>query len=126
MHYKRLSHWQRLRNEEDPDYDETSVTIVTKTPLQKVLGMCNRFRSFVTSIRREDERKRAQGRDDRNDYGRGTANEMEALVDLPNPIGRKNSGLPGRLDFNSGYLLGYIFPVCESTWQTAKGFSHLA
>jgi SpoVK/Ycf46/Vps4 family AAA+-type ATPase len=77
-----------FENEEDPDYDETLVTIVTKTHFQKVLDMCNRFRSYVTSIRREDERKRAHGRGDRNDYGRGTANEMEALVDLSSPIGR--------------------------------------
>jgi hypothetical protein len=77
-----------FENEEDPDYDETLVTIVTKTHFQKVLDMCNRFRSYVTSIRREDERKRPHGRGDRNDYGRGTANEMERLVDLSNPIGR--------------------------------------
>ncbi|KAJ5452459.1 hypothetical protein N7445_000642 [Penicillium cf. griseofulvum] len=68
-----------FESEEDPDYDDTLATIVTKTHFEKVLDMCNRFRSYVTSIRREDERKRAQGRGDRNDYGRGTANKMEGL-----------------------------------------------
>ncbi|KAJ5489840.1 hypothetical protein N7453_010665 [Penicillium expansum] len=77
-----------FESQEDPDYDETLVTIVTKTHFQKVLDMCNRFRGYVTSIRREDERKRAQGRGDRNDYGRGTANEMEGPVDLSNSMGR--------------------------------------
>ncbi|KAL6912573.1 hypothetical protein FSST1_010333 [Fusarium sambucinum] len=54
--------------QEDPDYDASLVTVVTKAHFQKVLEMCNRFRSYVTSIRREDEKKRAQGRGDRNDY----------------------------------------------------------
>lgn len=77
-----------FESEEDPDYDETLVTIVTKAHFQKVLDMCNRFRTYVTSIRREDVRKRAQGRGDRNDYGRGNANEMEGLLDLSNTIAR--------------------------------------
>ncbi|KAF5629626.1 TOB3 (member of AAA-ATPase family) [Fusarium tjaetaba] len=58
-----------FESEEDPDYDASLVTVVTKAHFQKVLEMCNRFRSYVTSIRREDEMKRAQGRGDRNDYG---------------------------------------------------------
>ncbi|KAJ5368006.1 uncharacterized protein N7496_007766 [Penicillium cataractarum] len=33
-----------FESEEDPDYDETLVTIVTKAHFQKVLDMCNRFR----------------------------------------------------------------------------------
>ncbi|KAJ5658517.1 uncharacterized protein N7484_002166 [Penicillium longicatenatum] len=77
-----------FESEEDPDYDETLVTIVTKAHFQNVLDMCNRFRTYVTSIRREDEKKRAQGRGDRNDFGRGAANEMESLVTLSNPLGR--------------------------------------
>lgn len=77
-----------FESEEDPDYDENLVTIVTKAHFQKVLDMCNRFRTYVTSIRREDERKRAQGRGDRNDYGRGNANEMEGLLDLSDTIAR--------------------------------------
>ncbi|CAI7628266.1 unnamed protein product [Penicillium viridicatum] len=59
-----------FESEEDPEYNESLVTIVTKAHFQKVLEMSNRFRNYVTSIRREDEQKRAQGRGDRNDYGR--------------------------------------------------------
>jgi hypothetical protein len=36
---------------------------------EDVLGMCERFHEYVGSIRREDEKKRASGRGDRNDYG---------------------------------------------------------
>lgn len=68
-----------FESEEDPDYDPGLVTIVTKSHFQRVLEMCNRFRNYVSSIRREDEKKRAQGRGDRNDYGGGIANEMEML-----------------------------------------------
>lgn len=60
-----------FESEEDPEHNVSLATIVTKTHFQKVLEMCNRFRNYVTSIRREDEEKRAQGRGDRNDYGRG-------------------------------------------------------
>ncbi|KAG4292850.1 hypothetical protein FPRO06_12338 [Fusarium proliferatum] len=65
-----------FESEEDPDYDAALVTVVTKAHFQKVLEMCNRFRSCVTSIRREDEMKRAQGRGDRNDYGNGFDSRM--------------------------------------------------
>ncbi|CVL07341.1 related to TOB3 (member of AAA-ATPase family) [Fusarium proliferatum] len=65
-----------FESEEDPDYDAALVTVVTKAHFQKVLEMCNRFRSYVTSIRREDEMKRAQGRGDRNDYGNGFDSRM--------------------------------------------------
>lgn len=57
-----------FEREEDPDNDTALVTVVTKTHFQKVLEMCNRFRGYIASIRREDEKKRAQGRGDRNDY----------------------------------------------------------
>ncbi|KAF5249410.1 hypothetical protein FANTH_5291 [Fusarium anthophilum] len=60
-----------FESEENPDYDAALVTVVTKAHFQKVLETCNRFRSYVTSIRREDEMKRAQGRGDRNDYDNG-------------------------------------------------------
>jgi hypothetical protein len=36
---------------------------------EDVLGMCERFHEYVGSIRREDEKKRAAGRGDRNDFG---------------------------------------------------------
>lgn len=65
-----------FESEEDPDYDGALVTVVTKAHFQKVLEMCNRFSSYVTSIRREDEMKRAQGRGDRNDYGNGFDSRM--------------------------------------------------
>ncbi|KAF5592798.1 TOB3 (member of AAA-ATPase family) [Fusarium pseudocircinatum] len=65
-----------FESEEDPEYDAALVTVVTKAHFQKVLEMCNRFRSYVTSIRREDEMKRAQGRGDRNDFG----NEFESRM----------------------------------------------
>ncbi|KAH7237034.1 P-loop containing nucleoside triphosphate hydrolase protein [Fusarium redolens] len=65
-----------FESEEDPDYDAALVTVVTKAHFQKVLEMCNRFRSYVTSIRREDEMKRAQGRGDRNDYSNGFDSRM--------------------------------------------------
>ncbi|KAF5609332.1 TOB3 (member of AAA-ATPase family) [Fusarium subglutinans] len=65
-----------FESEEDPDYDALLVTVVTKAHFQKVLEMCSRFRSYVTSIRREDEMKRAQGRGDRNDYGNGFDSRM--------------------------------------------------
>lgn len=68
-----------FESEEDPEYNASLATIVTKTHFQKVLDMSNRFRNYVTSIRREDEEKRAQGRGDRNDYGRGIANEMDCF-----------------------------------------------
>ncbi|PNP80998.1 hypothetical protein FNYG_05465 [Fusarium nygamai] len=65
-----------FESEEDPDYDSALVTVVTKAHFQKVLEMCNRFRTYVTSIRREDEMKRAQGRGDRNDYDNGFDSRM--------------------------------------------------
>ncbi|KAK7987012.1 atpase aaa+ type core protein [Apiospora saccharicola] len=58
--------------EEDPDFDvETMCIIVDKTHFQRVLDINNKFQSYVQSIRREDEKKRAAGRYDRNDYFKG-------------------------------------------------------
>lgn len=57
--------------EEDPDYNPSLAIVVSKEHFQKVLEMSNKFHSYVTSIRREDERRRASGRGDRNDYGYG-------------------------------------------------------
>ncbi|KAL4917034.1 P-loop containing nucleoside triphosphate hydrolase protein [Aspergillus aurantiobrunneus] len=54
--------------EEDPDYSPEMVTVVTQDHFQRVLEMSNRFHNYVTSVRREDERRRAQCRGDRNDY----------------------------------------------------------
>lgn len=57
-----------FESEEDPDYTSEMVIIVTKDHFQRVLEMSNKFHDYVTSIRREDEKKRAHGRGDRNDY----------------------------------------------------------
>ncbi|KAI1344529.1 hypothetical protein F5Y15DRAFT_411360 [Xylariaceae sp. FL0016] len=55
---------------EDPDFDpEKTTIIVDQSHFEKVLDFSNKFRTYVESIRREDERKRAAGRHDRNDYG---------------------------------------------------------
>ncbi|KAF4498789.1 TOB3 (member of AAA-ATPase family) [Fusarium agapanthi] len=65
-----------FESEEDTDYGATSVTVVTKAHFQKGLEMCNRFRSYVTSIRRKGEMKRAQRRGDRNADGNGLDSRM--------------------------------------------------
>ncbi|KAE8556235.1 hypothetical protein EYB25_000935 [Talaromyces marneffei] len=57
-----------FESEEDPDYSPEMVIVVTKDHFQRVLEMSNKFHEYVTSIRREDERKRAHARGDRNDY----------------------------------------------------------
>ncbi|MCJ1386225.1 hypothetical protein MMC17_009351 [Xylographa soralifera] len=55
--------------EEDPDFDSSKETIVVlKDHFQRVLEINNRFHEYVASIRREDEKKRAAGGGDRNDY----------------------------------------------------------
>lgn len=55
--------------EEDPDFDEETMTIIVdQAHFQRVLDITNKFQSYVQSIRREDEKKRAAGRYDRNDY----------------------------------------------------------
>ncbi|KAK8016968.1 P-loop containing nucleoside triphosphate hydrolase protein [Apiospora rasikravindrae] len=58
--------------EEDPDFDtETMTIIVDQSHFQRVMDITNKFQSYVQSIRREDEKKRAAGRYDRNDYWKG-------------------------------------------------------
>ena len=54
--------------EEDPDFDAKLAIVVTKSHFEKVLAMSNKFHAYITSIRKEDEKKRAAGRGDRNDY----------------------------------------------------------
>lgn len=61
----------KFESEEDADYSPEMVIVVTKDHFQRVLEMSNKFHNYVTSIRREDERRRAQGRGDRNDYDGG-------------------------------------------------------
>ncbi|KKK16408.1 hypothetical protein ARAM_004743 [Aspergillus rambellii] len=54
--------------EEDPDFDpSTMAIIVDKSHFQRVLDINHKFYEYVKSIRREDERKRAAVRFDRND-----------------------------------------------------------
>jgi len=55
------------RSAEGQDGDE--MVMVEQGHFEDVLGMCERFHAYVGSIRREDEKKRAAGRGDRNDYG---------------------------------------------------------
>lgn len=56
--------------EEDPDFDSSKETIVVlKHHFQRVLEISNKFHEYVASIRRQDEKARAAGREDRNDYG---------------------------------------------------------
>lgn len=57
-----------FESEEDPDFSPAMAIVVTKDHFQRVLEMSNKFHDYVTSIRREDERKRAHARGDRNDY----------------------------------------------------------
>lgn len=55
--------------EEDPDYAASNMTIIVDLPhFQRVLDISYKFHEYVKSIRREDEKKRAAGRYDRNDY----------------------------------------------------------
>jgi len=58
--------------EEDPDFDpSTMIVVVDQSHFQRVLDISNKFHEYVRSIRREDEKKRAAGRFDRNDYWGG-------------------------------------------------------
>ena len=58
--------------EEDPDFDPSTMTVVVdQSHFQRVLDISNKFHEYVRSIRREDEKKRAAGRFDRNDYWEG-------------------------------------------------------
>ncbi|KAI0098855.1 P-loop containing nucleoside triphosphate hydrolase protein [Nemania sp. FL0031] len=55
--------------EEDPEFNpDTTTIVVDQSHFKRVLGITNKFRAYVESIRREDEKKRAAGRHDRNDY----------------------------------------------------------
>jgi hypothetical protein len=55
------------RTQEGLEGDE--MVTVEQGHFEDVLGMCESFHEYVGSIRREDEKKRASGRGDRNDYG---------------------------------------------------------
>lgn len=55
--------------EEDPSFDFDKMTIIVdQSHFERVLEISNKFHDYVQSIRREDERKRAAARYDRNDY----------------------------------------------------------
>lgn len=54
---------------EDEDFDPDKTTVVVEqSHFARVLDITNKFHLYVQSIRREDERKRAAARMDRNDY----------------------------------------------------------
>ncbi|KAK7961728.1 uncharacterized protein PG986_002553 [Apiospora aurea] len=56
-------------HEEDPDFDDEKMPIVVdQSHFQRVLDITNKFQCYVESIKREDEKKRAANRFDRNDY----------------------------------------------------------
>ncbi|KAL2824809.1 hypothetical protein BDW59DRAFT_162230 [Aspergillus cavernicola] len=55
--------------EEDPELDPSTMAIVVeKSHFERVMEIGRKFHDYVRSSRREDERKRAAGRMDRNDY----------------------------------------------------------
>jgi hypothetical protein len=47
---------------------DNELVVVEEAHFRSVLSMTEKFHNYVTSIRREDERKRAAARGDRNDY----------------------------------------------------------
>ena len=54
---------------EDPEFDPDKMAVVVdQSHFQRVLDISVKFHEYVKSIRREDEKKRAAGRLDRNDY----------------------------------------------------------
>ncbi|KAI5927728.1 P-loop containing nucleoside triphosphate hydrolase protein [Camillea tinctor] len=56
-------------HEKDPDIDpEKTTVLVGQRHFEEVLHISNKFQSYVASIKREDERKRAANRADRNDF----------------------------------------------------------
>lgn len=69
-----------FESREDPDFDPSNmVVIVNKDHFERVLTMSNNFQDYVTSIRREDEKQRASGRLDRNDFRNNIALQQEAM-----------------------------------------------
>ncbi|PGH01696.1 hypothetical protein AJ79_07850 [Helicocarpus griseus UAMH5409] len=56
-------------SDEDPEFDRsTMAVIVDQSHFRRALDTGQKFLQYLQSIRREDERKRAAGRQDRNDY----------------------------------------------------------
>ncbi|KUL88915.1 hypothetical protein ZTR_03489 [Talaromyces verruculosus] len=81
-----------FESEEDPDFSSEMVIVVTKDHFQRVLEMSNKFHDYVTSIRREDERKRAHARGDRNDYdGDGVPSNQLSLLRRGIDLGQASS-----------------------------------
>ncbi|KAK6860754.1 ATPAse AAA+ type core protein [Apiospora arundinis] len=70
--------------EEDPEFEpDTMVIVVDQSHFQRVVEITNKFHSYVQSIRREDEKKRAAGRYDRNDYWKGEIRREEQKKSEP-------------------------------------------
>ncbi|KAI4115146.1 MAG: hypothetical protein LQ338_007899, partial [Usnochroma carphineum] len=62
--------------EEDAEFDPSKMAIVVdQSHFQRVLDISHKFHEYVRSIRREDEKKRAAGRYDRNDYWQGESGQ---------------------------------------------------
>ncbi|KAL9003809.1 MAG: hypothetical protein Q9188_003351 [Gyalolechia gomerana] len=63
--------------EEDADFDTSKLAIVVdQSRFQRVLDISHKFHEYVKSIRREDEKKRAAGSYDRNDYWHSEGDQL--------------------------------------------------
>ena len=63
--------------EEDPEFDASNMTVVVdQSHFQRVLDISHKLQEYVRSIRREDEKKRAASRFDRNDYWQGESDRF--------------------------------------------------
>ncbi|RWA13067.1 hypothetical protein EKO27_g2020 [Xylaria grammica] len=68
--------------EEDPDFDPENTTIVVdQSHFERVLEISEKFHSYLKSIRKEDEKKRAAVRYDRNDFHGGPIRDSSAYPD---------------------------------------------
>lgn len=62
-----------------PSASKKAAIVVDRSHFQRVLDITNEFQEYVKSIRREDEKKRAKGRRDRNDYWEGGDDQLELI-----------------------------------------------
>jgi hypothetical protein len=74
---------------------------------QKVLDMCNQFCTYVTSIRREDERKRARAAVIGMTMGEALLMRWKGLWTFPNRL--VELVLSDRVEFKSGNLLYFRY-----------------
>ncbi|KAI0450704.1 P-loop containing nucleoside triphosphate hydrolase protein [Xylaria acuta] len=68
--------------EEDPDFNPEKTTIVVEqSHFERVLEISEKFHSYLKSIKKEDEKKRAASRYDRNDFHGGPIGDSDAYPD---------------------------------------------